>query len=119
MAYLGFLLNYNSEKKIILIEKPKLKNNIIIGTISKINIYNLNFLYLTKKLEVKNFLVFKDSRFMYGKISLSQKTCVNYEDLTIWFSSKKFKELRQLFDEKIKSETELIKRTLDIYNYFK
>ena len=75
--------------------------------------------FLTKSLELKSFPIFSEAKFYYGKISLAKETFIDCEHLTIWFNPNKYRKLKQLFEEEIDSEDELIKRVIDVYDYFK
>ena len=68
---------------------------------------------------MNRFLRFDESRFVYGKISLSDKTVLDYEYMTFWFGAKKYREVRQLLEEEIRDSEDLKNRVLELYDYFK
>ena len=120
MGYLGFLFEIKKKEKIVFIEKKNFNSNIVIGIKNKAQLSKVeNALILNYDLSLKKFPIFDSANFIYGKISLSKETFVDYEHLTIWFNARKYKKLRQLFEEEIENDRELVKRIVEIFNYFK
>jgi hypothetical protein len=119
MGYLGFLFEVDSVEKVVFVSSEIFEKNIVIGIKDKVQLTKINSAkFLSKELELKEFPIFKSAKFIYSKLCVAKETFVDFEHLTIWFNSKKYKELRQLFEEEIKDETEMIIRVIAIYEYF-
>lgn len=123
MAYLGLLFKLNETSfSVVFILKPKAKHDVIIGF--------ENFLPRTKiiqKLVLNNNLEFFESPFnvndkiRYSKISLSDRTTLDYEDNLFWFNPKKYRILKQVLEvDSINNfENDIKIRINDIYDFFK
>lgn len=110
------------EKKyiVIFVEKKSLKGNFIIYS-QKFDINNASFFYLSKGLDLSDFYVLENSNFLIGRICTNDKTIVDFENLTFWFSPKDFKSLKFLLninDFKISLEDEIKKRVLEVFDLF-
>ncbi len=101
----------NKNKLLVFTENKKIRGDYIAGLNHLFKENETKILYLTNDLLFKEYLVFQRANFKYGKISVSQKTCVDYENLTFWFNSDKYRKIRQLLeiDDKRYSLDEIIK----------
>jgi hypothetical protein len=87
----------NQKCILVFVEKEKIEGDFIVGFSSSFKPDKCEIVYLNKNLNFENYLVFDRPSFKYGKISLSQSTFVDYENLTFWFNSTKYRLLRGLF----------------------
>jgi len=133
LGYLGFLfdikqnnreiLSLNKDVKeniVVFIELEKIKGNYIVGINKFIEDEN-DFLYLDKDYNLQNFIVFERSNFKIGKISVNDKTVVDFEFLTFWFSGENYRIIREtlLIDESISDlEFEIKNRIKCLINFF-
>jgi hypothetical protein len=116
---LGFLINYNSNSLVVFINNSKYDKDIIVGFNSRLP-KNCTFLYLDKKLTLNPHIVLENTKFRYGKIALSEKTILDYENLTLWFSARKYKLIRQIFEQDTEKYTkeDLISKAVNLSEIF-
>lgn len=121
MGQLGFLFeNYLGGEIVVFVSRENFDYDLVIGICEKAQLSNIeDGRILNVDLSLKKYPIFNNAKFRYGKICVSKTTFVDYENLTIWFNINKYKKLRQLFEEDINSEDELIKRVVEIWEYFK
>ena len=101
--------------------------NFIVGLKNSFKQNDCEFVFLNNILGLESFLVFDNSKFKYGKVSLAEKTFVDYENLTFWFEIKKYKSLWDklivdldsvISEDKIFLEQNLIDNFFRISDYF-
>jgi hypothetical protein len=109
----------NKERIVIFIQTNKVNGNIIVGLEPSLKLDKSQYFYLSKKLKIEKFLVFEKSLFKYMKISLNEKTIIDFNYLNAWFAVKKYKQLWELLtlDSSI-DEKDLIKRIHKILEIF-
>ena len=133
MGKLGILFEVPQEDKGKNLGKTKLEKDNLVVFVKKSEVYgdyvvgdktfkkeDCDFVYLDKGLCFDSFHVFENSRFKAGKISLAERTFVDFENLTFWFGSEKYRKLRQLFelnDNTISFEDLIKARMMDILEY--
>ncbi len=98
----------------------KISKNIVVGLKERFKIEECQFFYLTENLKFEKFFVFENSTFKYMKISLNQRTIIDYEFLNAWFQIDKYKKLWELLslDSSLKEE-DIFLRIDGILNLFK
>ncbi len=106
---------------LIFIEKQSLKGDYIVGLKRKFLSENASIAFLNKNLEFEPYLVFENPKFKYSKISLSEKTHLDFDHLTFWFHVTKYKKLWELLTIEVKEdfEQELKENLIRILEYFK
>ncbi len=116
---LGFLIIYKTKNIVIFIKNLKYDKDIIVGFKSRLP-QEIDYLYLDKSLKLNTHLVLENHKFRYAKLSLSEKTIFDYQHLTIWLSARKYKAIRQIFEEdtEIYDKRDLIKKVIALSEEF-
>ncbi|MCA9495402.1 MAG: hypothetical protein KC589_00530 [Nanoarchaeota archaeon] len=105
---------------VIFVEKKNVSGNYIIYS-KKFSLNEGSFFYLSKELNLSDFHVLEDSNFLIGRICTNDRTIVDFENLTFWFSPKDFKSLKFLLninDLTRPLKEEIVLRVLEIYDLF-
>lgn len=134
MGKLGFIFNIadkrnmiflndkvlEKSKVVVFIEKENIRRDYIVGLDQFFNEDECEFLYLSKDLSLNSFLVFNKSKFIYGKVSLYEKTEVDFEGVTFWFHITKYKMLWDFLTLDIEKniDEEISKRVVKISEFF-
>lgn len=117
-------LNKNKKNIIVFLEKENLKGNYLISKKSFFKKEESIYVFMNKYSDLEEFLIFDNSTFKLGKISVSQKTIIDFKHLTFWFNSKKYREIFELlslndFEVKNNNLDNMIKeRTIKLLKYF-
>lgn len=122
----------NEHKSIIVfLEFSKLQGNYLVGKRQTYNKDESIISFMDKFADFEELLILEDSTFKHAKISLSQKTIIDFKYLTFWFNSKKYRELFELLsinqidvqadktrENKVNINNFLKTRVLEIITYF-
>jgi len=120
MGNLGFLFRVDVKKQIVVFTfSNKFDGNIIIGD-KNLFLKNIqtNYYYLSKNLKLENYKILDDFKYRYSKIKVFNQRIVDFEDFVFYLKPKEYKILKFLFELENFSEDNLIKNTLEIYDYF-
>lgn len=120
MGKLGFLFGDLNEGVVIFTDKNNFEGEIIVGEIERLS-KDCKFYFLDKSLNLEENFIFENTKFKYGKISLAQKTIIDFEFLSFWFSARKYKEIRQIFDNDLQNINLdfLVLKVVKLYDYFR
>lgn len=97
MSYVGFVFSDGELSWVIFIESSRITSSCIIGFSSVFKSESIQkFSYLSKELEFQEYFYLDSSRLPYGKISVSKKNSIYFDDLTIWLDPITYKHLWSL-----------------------
>jgi hypothetical protein len=97
MAFLGFLIDREYDKPLIIFTEKKELNSIQIIGFKQIMVEEYDTIFLDSDGEEKSFILLDPKTFVYSKISLGERKIIDYKYRTFWFGAKKYKILRDLF----------------------
>jgi len=118
MGNLGFLFSNEDKQIIIFTYSKKFEGNIILGSRGTLKLEKTRFLFLSKGLKLENFIILDDFKYKFSKINIFNQRIVDFNDFVFYFKPKEYKELKYLFQIENFSDENLIKLTLEIYDYF-
>jgi len=137
MGKIGFIFEIEKEllenyKLTINNKQVKTPNIVIFKTIKSINGNyitgkksfkkdNCAYFEIDKFGDLKKTLILNNSLFKFGKISLAQKTIIDFKYLTFWFNARKYRDLNEILtiNQTNSNLNELIKtRTIELLEIF-
>lgn len=110
MSFIGFVFSDDNTSQVVFIESSRVVSPCIIGFSSIFKSTTIQkFSYLSKDLEFQEYFYLDSTRLPYGKISVSKKNSIYFDDLTIWLNPSLYKQLWALLHlEEISREKLLI-----------
>lgn len=127
MGNLGFLFkidfenNFTNKNYVVIFTKSsKFEGNIILGFETFFRKMDSDFYFLNSKLDLIEFIIVEDTKFIYSKITVYQHIQLDFEDFLFRFDPKRYKKLYDNLHilESSNLKKDFIQRINDIIKYF-
>lgn len=112
MAQIGFIFEGEKHHYVVFVESTKISKDCVIGFQQHFDSSKIDsFYFLSKDLLLRNHIYLETARIPYGKIAVSKKNSLYFDDLTIWVKPALYKKLWEKLHLETINEEILISNT--------